>query len=52
MSLSPAAYRALHEDAPGDLQGAIASAFKDYEAGRKRVWEWIERLGAARSNPE
>lgn len=39
---SPPALAALMGDA-SELRAAITANFKDYAAGRKLVWAWIER---------
>jgi hypothetical protein len=49
LATSPLATRALAED-PTDLRAAIEKIWKDdYEAGRRAVWAWIERIRAFRA---
>lgn len=49
---SPMAFRAVAGDTD-NLQKAIADIWKDdYPVGRKAVWDWMERIKAARRRPD
>ena len=55
LAQSPAAWRATHAQTATDLQDAILAAFGDgerYLAGRAKVWDWINRIKAAKDTPK
>ncbi len=47
---SPQAWNAIHKGQAAQLQEAIRKTWGDeYNVGRQMVWEWIQKLTAARA---